>query len=129
MNFDNPSSSKNEYLSAEEAAKKSPNYLFDELKERIGRGSIKYRIMVQLAEPGDETADATIHWPADRKQIEFGTITLVKQVNYLEPEMRKIIFDPRPKVDGIEASADPLFEVRANLYLLSGRRRRAAMAT
>jgi catalase len=29
-------------------------------------------------------------------------------------------------VDGIEASADPLFEPRANVYLMSGRRRRAA---
>jgi hypothetical protein len=30
------------------------------------------------------------------------------------------------RVDGIEASADPLFEPRANVYLMSGRRRRAA---
>ena len=31
-----------------------------------------------------------------------------------------------PRVDGIEASADPLLELRAAIYLLSGRRRRAA---
>jgi len=37
-----------------------------------------------------------------------------------------IIFDPIPRVDGIEASADPLFEPRANIYLMTGRRRRAA---
>jgi catalase len=116
----------NEYLSADEAAKKSANFLFDEFKQRIAAGSIKYRIMVQLAEPGDEVNDATVHWPADRPQIEFGTITLTKHENDQEPELRKIIFDPRPKVDGINATADPLFEVRANLYLLSGRRRRAA---
>jgi catalase len=29
-------------------------------------------------------------------------------------------------VDGIETSADPLLELRAAIYLLSGRRRRAA---
>ncbi|HZZ29463.1 MAG TPA: catalase family peroxidase [Pirellulales bacterium] len=118
----------NEYLTAEQAAKKSPNYLFEEWTERIGKGPIKYRILVQLAEAQDETADATIRWPADRKEVEFGVITLTQRVNDQEPEMRKIIFDPRPNVDGIEASADPLFEVRANLYLLSGRRRRAASA-
>jgi catalase len=39
---------------------------------------------------------------------------------------RQIIFDPIPRVDGIEPSADPLFEPRANVYLLSGRRRRSA---
>jgi len=32
--------------------------------------------------------------------------------------------DPIPRVDGIEASADPLFEPRANTYSMSGRRRR-----
>ena len=35
-----------------------------------------------------------------------------------------ILFEMR--VDGIEASADPLFEPRANVYLMSGRRRRSA---
>jgi catalase len=35
-------------------------------------------------------------------------------------EQRHIIFDPTPGVDGIEASADPLFETRANIYVMSG---------
>jgi hypothetical protein len=41
-------------------------------------------------------------------------------------EQQQIIFDPIPRADGIEASADPLFEPRANIYLMSGRRRREA---
>jgi catalase len=45
----------------------------------------------------------------------------------MDPEMRKIIFDPIPRVEGIDPSDDPLFEVRAALYLLSGRRRRSAV--
>jgi catalase len=40
-------------------------------------------------------------------------------------EQQQIIFDPIPRVDGIEASADPLFEPRANVYLMAGRRRRS----
>jgi catalase len=40
-------------------------------------------------------------------------------------EKRRIIFDPIPRIDGIETSGDPLLEPRADLYLLSGRRRRA----
>ncbi len=43
------------------------------------------------------------------------------------PERRKIIFDPLPRVDGIDASGDPLTQARADIYLLSGRRRRAAL--
>ena len=98
----------------------------DELTDRLKRGPVSYRIVVQLAAPGDEVNDATVHWPDSREQVEFGTVTLTERVNELDPELRKIIFDPRPRVDGIEASDDPLFEVRAALYLLSGRRRRAA---
>jgi catalase len=41
-------------------------------------------------------------------------------------EQQQIIFDPIPRVDGIEASSDPLFEPRPNIYLMSGRRRRTA---
>jgi catalase len=61
--------------------------------------------------------------------VAFGTITLTARVNDADREMRKIIFDPVPRVDGIDASADPLIEVRSALYLLSGRRRRAAGAS
>ncbi len=116
----------NEFLSPEEAAKRSPDFLMDELTDRIKRGPVGYRILVQLAAPGDEVNDATAQWPDSLEQVEFGTVTLNERVNELDPEMRKVIFDPRPRVDGIEASDDPLFEVRAALYLLSGRRRRAA---
>ena len=43
-------------------------------------------------------------------------------------EQQHIIFDPIPRVDGIEAYADPLFKPRVNIYLMNGRRRRAAGA-
>lgn len=42
---------------------------------------------------------------------------------------RRMIFDPIPRVDGIEPSDDPLLELRAAIYLLSGRRRRQAIAS
>ncbi len=53
-------------------------------------------------------------------------MTLTRLENHNDPELRKIIFDPIPRVDGIDASADPLLEVRAAIYLASGRRRREA---
>ena len=40
-------------------------------------------------------------------------------------EQQHIIFDPIPRVDGIEPSDDPLLDPRATVYLMSGRRRRA----
>ena len=53
----------------------------------------------------------------------------VKAENVMEEnakEQKNIIFDPIPRCNGIEASADPLLEIRASAYLLSGRERRAA---
>ena len=116
----------NEYLDDAAAAAKTPNFLFDELKERVAKGPVKYRIAVQLAKDGDITDDATVRWPEDRPQLTLGEISLTAVAPDNPTEQQRLIFDPIPRVDGIEASADPLFEPRANVYLLSGRRRRAA---
>ena len=116
-----------EYLSNEAAAAKSPNFLFDEIGPRLAAKPVKLGIFVQMAEPGDDIADASTSWPANRTDLPFGTITLTARVDDQEPERRKIIFDPLPRVDGIDSSGDPLTQVRADLYLLSGRRRRAAL--
>ena len=60
------------------------------------------------------------------QMVELGKIALTKTVADDAEEQRHIIFDPIPRVDGIEASADPLLELRAAVYLISGRRRRSA---
>jgi len=70
--------------------------------------------------------DATIHWPEDRTLLDLGTLVLTEPVSDNAHEQQHIIFDPIPRVDGIEPSNDPLLELRAAVYLLSGRRRRAA---
>jgi len=118
-----------EYLSNDDAAAKSANFLFDEIGERLARGPIRLGVFVQMAEPGDEVADASITWPDARKEIPFGTISLTAPADDQVPERRRIIFDPLPRIDGIDSSGDPLTDVRADVYLLSGRRRRAALAT
>jgi len=87
--------------------------------------SIRLGVSVQMAEPGDDVADASVTWPDSRTEIPFGTLTVTARVDDQVPERRKIIFDPLPRVDGIDSSGDPLTEVRADVYLLSGRRRRA----
>jgi catalase len=119
----------NDHLTPEAAAAKSANYLFDELTERLSKGPVKFRVVVQLANDGDVVDNATVHWPEERTQLDVGTIALTKQVAENAREQQQIIFDPIPRVDGIDPSDDPLFDLRAALYLISGRRRRAAPAT
>lgn len=116
----------NEYLDEAGAAVQSPNFLFDEIKRRLAKEPVKFHIVVQVAEGGDIVDDATVRWPEDRPQLTFGEISLKEITPNNASEQQQIIFDPIPRVDGIEASADPLFEPRANVYLMTGRRRRAA---
>ena len=79
-----------------------------------------------MAAPEDDVSDSTVTWPDSREEIEFGTITVTHRANDSDSQMQRIIFDPIPRVDGIDPSDDPLIEVRSALYLLSGRRRRTA---
>ena len=116
-----------EYLSDHEAAAKSKDFLFDEIRERLAKEPAKLGVFVQMAEPGDDVADASVTWPDSRTEIPFGTITLTARVDDQEPQRRKIIFDPLPGIDGIDSSGDPLTDVRSDIYLLSGRRRRNAL--
>jgi catalase len=116
----------NEYLNDAGAAAKTPNFLLDEIAARVMKEPVRFRVLVQLAEDGDVTDDSTIRWPEGRQLITFGEISLTAVVPNNAGEQQQIIFDPIPRVDGIEASADPLFEPRANIYLMSGRRRREA---
>ena len=116
----------NEHLDEAEAAAQTPNFLFDEIQERLTKGPVKFRIVVQLAEDGDTVDDATVRWPENRPQRSFGEISLTEITPDNAREQQQVIFDPIPRVDGIEASADPLFEPRANVYLMAGRRRRSA---
>ena len=91
------------------------------------KGGAKLHIMVQLAEPGDIVDNSSIHWPESRTQVEFGIIQLSGIVPNNAEAQRDIIFDPIPRVDGIDASGDPLLEPRSVVYLTSGRRRRASI--
>ena len=116
----------NAYLTEAEAAAQGPDFLFDEIKSRVAKDPVRFRISVQLADEGDITDDATVRWPESRPLLPFGEISLKEITPDNATTQQHIIFDPIPRVEGIEASADPLFETRANVYLMAGRRRRAA---
>jgi catalase len=114
------------FLTEQQVAAKTTDFLAAEMSERLAAGPVKFRVLVQLAEPDDKVNDATSIWPESRTMLEFGTLSLKERVDELAPERRKLIFDPLPRVDGIDSAGDPLTEVRSDIYLLSGRRRRAA---
>jgi catalase len=54
------------HLAAADAAKRSPNFLVEELPERLKRGPVTFHLRAQLAATGDSTKDPTKPWPDDR---------------------------------------------------------------
>jgi catalase len=118
----------NDYITDDKLPTVRENFHYEELEHRVRQSPIRFKILLQVAAPGDVTDDATIHWPEDRELIEFGTIELTSIVPDSLAQQKNIIFDPIPRVDGIEPSADPLLELRAAIYLISGRERRSAKA-
>ena len=110
-------------LSAEEGKAKTANYLADELKERMAKGPVQFKLVVQLANPGDATADPSLVWPDDRKTMDIGTVSLTKVVPDSDEASRKLAFAPTPLPDGIELSDDPFPALRSAVYALSVKHR------
>jgi catalase len=116
----------NEYIDTTLVPSKDDDYLFTELTERIAAGPARFTLAVQLAGDADVVDDATVSWPSDREVRELGTLELTGPVANDAAQQKHIIFDPIPRLEGIEPSDDPLLELRAAVYLISGRERRAA---
>ena len=111
------------HITAEEAGKWPPNYLFDDLKQRIAQKPLVFHVEAQLAEPGDQTKDASLPWPEDRRVVDLGVLTITKVVADSAAAERKLLFVPTNLTPGIELSDDPLPSIRAAAYGVSFGRR------
>jgi len=111
------------HITPEEAAKQSPDYLFEDLAKRIAQKPLVFHLKAQLAEPGDQTKDASLPWPDDRKVVDLGVLTLTKVVPNSAQAEKKLLFLPTNLTPGIELSDDPLPNVRSAAYGVSYGRR------
>ena len=108
-----------DYLSAADAAKLPPNGLVDEIRTRVSGHAVKFTLQAQLAAPGDAIDDATKPYPAERRIVDLGTISVTKAI----AEDKELNFLPLNLVDGLEPSKDPLIQVRNDAYAISYGRR------
>jgi catalase len=108
-----------QHLSEADAAKAAPNYLIDELPQRIAQGAVKFRLLAQLAKEGDPITDGTVVWPADRELVELGTLSLTSTVKDQASAQKGIMFNPLALQAGIEPSADPVLLARPPAYAVS----------
>ncbi|MGF6884685.1 catalase [Nocardia sp. GAS34] len=99
------------------------DYLFDALIKRVAREPVRWRLVVTVAEPGDPTNDATQAWPANRRQVEVGTLSIDSVATEAPGNARDINFDPLVLPTGIDPSDDPLLAARSSVYAKSYQRR------
>lgn len=99
------------------------NYLFDALISSLHRGPLRWHLILTVAQPDDPTDNATIPWPANRRQVDVGTLTLNEVESEATSPARDINFDPLILPDGIAASGDPLLSARSAIYSRSFTRR------
>lgn len=106
------------YLTDEELAGRSPDYLPDEIAERVSRRPIRFTWYAQLSGAGDAIEDPSVAWPKTRPLVKLGVIT----IDYLERQTsladRSVLFLPGSTPPGV-AVADPMLTIRNAAYPLS----------
>ena len=102
-----------------QAASTDKNYLFDDLIGQISHHALSWRLMIVIGQPGDPTNDATLPWPADRQQIDAGTVTLDQVSSEETGHCTDVNYDPLVLPPGIEPSDDPLLSARSATYARS----------
>jgi catalase len=107
------------YVADADAKTLTPDFLASELTARLAKAPVIFRLIVQLPNAGDPTNDASIVWPADRRTVELGTLTITSIVANSAAVEKALAFDPIRLTDGIELSDDPLPALRSSVYALS----------
>ncbi len=113
------------YLTQQAADKAAPDYLMKDIVERVQTKGVQYKLLLQLAEQGDDVNNATVVWPDSRQLVELGTLTLNKAVADSQTAEKPIMFNPLQLTEGIAPSQDPILLARPAAYAVSFGRRLA----
>jgi catalase len=106
-------------VSPDELAKRGPDFLEQEIAQRVTSEPQRWTMVVTVAKPGDPTADPTVAWPADRRSIEVGTLIAQHVQAERNGPCRDINFDPSVLPSGMRTSDDPFPVARSSAYAKS----------
>jgi catalase len=112
-----------QHLSDDDIARRGPNFLSEDLEQRLKQGPVEFRVIAQIAEPGDPVEDATVPWPADRRLANLGTLRIEAIASDNAAASKSLVFFPGNLPEGIEPSGDPLIASRDAAYAESLTRR------
>ena len=111
-------------LTEDEAKANAPDFLNDDLENRIAAGDVRFNVMALLDRPGDPIMDVTIRWPDEdsREAVRLGTIVITG----VEPNdvCDASIFNPANLAEGIAHPPDEIFAARRDAYAISAAKRR-----
>ena len=110
-------------LTVDEAARKPPDFLVNELPQRIAKRPVVFHLEAQLAAVGDQTKDPSQPWPDSREVVDLGVLTLDQPVADTLEAQKKLLFLPTRLTDGIELSDDRLPVIRSEVYAVAFARR------
>jgi len=106
-------------ISQDDLAKRGPDFLEQEIAERVRGGPQHWTMVVSVADPGDPTADPSKAWPEDRRAIEAGTLIVQQIEAERDGPCRDINFDPTVLPSGMRTSDDPFPAARSAAYAKS----------
>jgi catalase len=116
-----------EYLTEEQRDAASPDYLQEEIRERLGSGIARFTLEFTLARDDDPLDDPTVEWEGEREVVELGELEVIEVMEDAEtpesPQESPLVFDPMRLTDGIEPSADKILAARPKAYAVSIERR------
>jgi len=113
-------------LSDDDAADRGPDYLQEEISERVAAAPVAFRLHVRIAAAEDDPTDPTVAWPQEREQVEVGRLELSGLDDSREQGDDVLVFDPTRVTGGIECSDDQILQARAPAYSASIARRSAS---
>lgn len=96
-----------------------PDFLEQALIERTERGPVRWDMVLTIGAPGDPVTDPTQTWPADRKELRAGTLTITAAMPQQGAACEPINFDPLVMGDGIAPTDDPILLFRSPAYAIS----------
>ena len=106
-------------ISPDDLAKRGPDFLEQEIAQRVASAPQRWTMVVTVANSSDPTADPTKPWPADRRTVEVGTLTALKVQAERDGPCRDINFDPTVLPSGMRTSDDPFPAARSAAYARS----------
>src|ERR1700719_1087363 len=110
-------------LTDAELAQERREFLEAAFQDRVKQGPVRWTMIVTIGEPGDSENDPTVLWPAGRREIEAGTLTLTSYAPDQASGAYTINFDPMHMADGIAPTDDPVLRFRSPSYAISHSRR------